>query len=300
MTAPAARYARRTDMPRPAQLPRRLAGFALALTALAASGCITLTDRQTVFDDGQNKVMLRSQKRGSKPIDRSFDHPLTIAPVRMAHILSRIDVEDDSGKKKERRPAIPTEILYTVAEALSKGLAAANPSQEVVLQSVRRTKRFGVFDRYYLTSLLVFAQNDLLHVQVARSDWQIPVRRRDQLPEPHVGQQEQSFRLLVDQGMSLASPQLAIVDWRDPVFARPTRTRVTPSGKVLRTTILMESAEEAPPLRPEVSEELTPEQLRALADLEEARREGKVSESEYAAERSRILTPPDAAPSAAP
>ncbi len=277
----------------PAQRPRRLVGLPVALIALALSGCITLTDRQTVFDDGQNKVILRSQKRGTKPVERGFDHPLTVASVRMAHILSRLDVEDDSGKKKERRPAIPTEILYTVADALSKGLAAADPNQEVVLQSVRRTKRFGVFDRYYLTSLLVFVQDDMLHVQVARSDWEIPIRRREQLPEPQVGEQEQSFRLLVDEGMSLANPQLAIVDWRNPIFARPTRTRITPSGKVLRTTILMESAEEAPPVRPEISSELTPEQLRALADLEEARREGKVSESDYATERNRILVPPE-------
>jgi len=270
---------------------RRLAALALALLALGASGCITRTIRQTVVDDGQNQVILRSQKRGTTPVDRGFDHPLTIASSRMAHILSRIDVEDDSGKKKERRPAIPTETLYPLADALSKGLAAADPSQEVVIQSVRRTKHFGVFDRFTLTSLLVWAQDDLLHVQIARSDWEIPPRRRDQLPEPHPGEQEQAFRLLVDDGMSLADAQSAVIDWRNPIFAKPSRTRITPSGKVLRTTILMESEEEAPPARPDISSDLTPEQLRALADLEEARRDGKLSETGYAAERNRILAP---------
>jgi len=270
---------------------RRLAGLALALLALVASGCITRTIRQTVVDDGQNQVILRSQKRGGTPVDRGFDHPLTIAASRMAHILSRIDLEDDSGKKKERRPAIPTETLYPLADALAKGLAAADPSQQVVVQSVRRTKRFGVFDRFYLTSLLVWAQDDLLHVQIARSDWEIPIRRRDQLPEPHPGEQEQAFRLLVDDGMSLADAQSAVVDWRDPIFAKPSRTRITPGGKVLRTTILMESEAEAPAPRPDLSSELTPEQLRALADLEEARRDGTLSEAEYAVERNRILAP---------
>jgi hypothetical protein len=133
-------------------------------------------------------------------------------------------------------------------------------------------------------------------VQVARSDWEIPPRRREQLPEPHAGEQQQRFRLLVDEGMSLADAQSAVVDWRNPVFARPTRTRITPSGRVLRTTILMESEDEAPPPRPTLPPELTPEQLRALADLEEARREGRLSEAEYAAERNRILEPPAAAP----
>ena len=278
-------------MPLPRLASRRLTGLAFALLALGASGCITRTIRRTVVDDGQNQVILRSQKRGATPVDRGFDHPLTIASSRMAHILSRIDVEDDSGKKKERRPAIPTETLYPLADALSKGLAAADPSQEVVVQSVRRTKHFGVFDRFTLTSLLVWAQDDLLHVQIARSDWEIPTRRRDQLPEPHAGEQEQDFRLLVDDGMSLADAQSAVVDWRNPLFAKPSRTRITPSGKVLRTTILMESEEEAPAPRPDISSDLTPEQLRALADLEEARRDGKLSEAGYAAERNRILAP---------
>jgi hypothetical protein len=273
----------------------RLAGLALGLIALASSGCITRNVRQTILDDGKNQVILRGQKRGTTTVERGFDHPFTIAPSRLAHILSRIDLEDDSGKKKVRRPAIPTEILYPLADALSKGLKAADPTQEVVLQSVQRTKRLAVFDRFYLTSLLVFAQDDMLHVQVARSEWEIPPRRRDQLPEPHPGEQAQRFRLLVDDGMSLADPQTAVVDWRDPVFARPTRTRITPGGKVLRTTILMESPEEVPAPRPEMPE-LTPEQLRALADLEEARSQGKVSEAEYAAERNRILSPGAPAP----
>jgi hypothetical protein len=143
-------------------------------------------------------------------------------------------------------------------------------------------------------------QDDLLHVQVARSDWEIPPRRRDNLPEPQAGEQQQSFHLLVDTGMSLAGPQAAVVDWRDSVFAKPTRTRITPGGKVLRTTILMESQEEeAPPAqRPTLSSELTPDQLRSLADLEEARRDGKLSEAEYAAERNRILVPQDSVPPA--
>jgi hypothetical protein len=255
--------------------------------------------RQTLLDDGQNRVILRGEKRIGTPVDRGFDHPITIAPVRLAHILSRIDLQDEAGKKKERRPAIPTQSLYTLAEALSKGLAAADTSQEVVLMSVRRGKHLALFDRFYLTSLLVYAQDDLLHVQVARSDWEIPPRRRDNLPEPHAGEVNQAFHLLVDEGMSLESPQSAVVDWRDPVFAKPTRTRITPSGKVLRTTILMESGEETPPApRPVLSPEITPEQLRALADLEEARRDGKVSEAQYAAERNRILAPDDAVPDA--
>ena len=277
---------------RPRTPPLTVLAIALLAIALLAigSGCITRSVRESVFDDGRNQVILRSDKRLGTTIERGFDHPLEIAPVRLAHILSRIDVEDESGKKKERRPAIPTENLYALADALAKGLAAADPSQEVVVLSMRRSKHFAVFDRFYLTSLLVWVQDDLLHVQVARSDWEVPPRRREQLPEPRAGELQQRFRLLVDTGMSLADPQQAVVDWRDPVFARPTRTRITPSGKVLRTTILMESPEEAPPpLRPALPPDLTPDQLRALADLEEARRQGQIDEARYTAERNRIL-----------
>jgi hypothetical protein len=81
------------------------------------------------------------------------------------------------------------------------------------------------------------------------------------------------------------------VDWRDPAFREPRRISVTPTG-VHRRTILMESPDSAAPedeADPERRGELSPEQLRELADLEEARRAGQVSESEYQARRREIL-----------
>src|SRR5262249_57550867 len=117
-------------------------------------------------------------------VEQGYEHPFTIAGVRLAHILSCIDVEDESGKKRERRPAIPTEDLYPVADALAKALAKANSTQQVLVQSLRRTKHLGVFDRYFLTSLLVHAKDGRLVIQVGRTDWEVPKRRRDQLPEP--------------------------------------------------------------------------------------------------------------------
>jgi hypothetical protein len=66
---------------------------------------------------------------------------------------------------------------------------------------------------------------------------------------------------------------------------------MTPGGKVVRRTILMETMEDDTDYgpNPTVSEELTPKQLRALADLEDARLRGEVSESEYSARRNQIL-----------
>src|SRR5206468_9370615 len=135
-------------------------------------------------------------------------------------------------------------------------------------------------------------KDDVLYLQVGRSDWEIPKRRRDDLPEPYQGEHEQSFRLLVDQGMSLVDPQSVAVEWRSPIFAKATRTRILPGGQVQRRTILMESedAPESPSAAPALPTDLMPEQLRALADLEEARRAGRVSEVQYTAARSRILS----------
>jgi hypothetical protein len=71
--------------------------------------------------------------------------------------------------------------------------------------------------------------------------------------------------------------------------------RITPAGKIVRRTVLMESeapaeeAEEEEPLPSVTSGNLAPAQLRALADLEEMRRDGKVSENDYQTRRARIL-----------
>jgi hypothetical protein len=280
--------------------PRRAAALAAAVAlALAFAGCITRTVRETVSDQGGLKIVLRGEKRGTSFVEQGYEHPFTIAGVRLAHILSCIDVEDESGKKRERRPAIPTEDLYPIADALAKALAKADSTQLVLVQSLRRTKHLGVFDRYFLTSLLVWAKDGRLTIQVGRSDWEVPKRRRDQLPEPVAGEHPQSFRVLAAEGMTLVDPQSVAVEWRSPVFARPSRTRISPGGEVQRRTILMEAPEEPePPAAAPSVPELSPEQLRALADLEEARRAGKLSESQYASERDRILAGAAPAPAA--
>ena len=264
----------------------------LAVVAGASSACVTRTVRQTVVDDGYTQVILRGQKRGGKTIDKGFEHPVTIAPVRLAHILSRIDLrrQDDEGGK--RVPAIHLDSLFTIAEGMAQALQAADSSQEIVVQSVRRAKRMGIFDRNYLTSLLCYMRDDLLYIHISRSDWEVPVQRTgDRLPETHVGEYPRDFRLVVEKGMTLVDHQAAAAEWRDPIFRKPTRTRMLAEGQVVRRTILMESLEDetddAP--RPERSEDLSPEQLRALAALAESRQRGEITESEYVAQRNRVL-----------
>jgi hypothetical protein len=259
---------------------RNAACILLALVAGASSGCITRTVRQTVFDDGYIKVILRSQERGGERIDKGFQHPATIAPVRLAHILSRIDLRRKDAEGGRRIPAIHLDLLFSIADGMAKALQKADSSQEIVVQAIRRSKRLGLFDRNYLTSLLAYMRDDLLYIQISHSDWEVPVQRDKKLPETHV------------------DPQAVAVEWRDPIFRKPTRTRITPSGKVVRRTILMESLEDETDYgpRPQMRDDLSPEQLRALADLEEQRRSGNISEGEYTARRKRILSGETEAP----
>ncbi len=276
----------------PTRRPRWTTPLLLALAASVGLACATRTARETVFDDGYTEVILRGKKKGGQPIDRGFDHPVSIAPVRVAHIFSRIDMRVQDGKKNERRPAVPTATLYTIADAVAKALQQADSSQEIVVQSIRRTKRWGVFDRFYLTSLLCYVKDDLFFVHVSRSDWEIPKHREDRLPETHAGEFPLKFRLLTSKGMTLVDSQAIAADWRDPIFKKPTRTRITAGGRVVRRTILMESVEEDPTdygPTPQINEDLSSQDLRDLADLEEQRERGELTETEYNARRNRIL-----------
>ena len=70
--------------------------LAVALLAISSAGCATRTIRQTVYDDQHTEVFLRSQVKRGETVDRGFQHPLTIAPIRVAHILSRIDLRTEA------------------------------------------------------------------------------------------------------------------------------------------------------------------------------------------------------------
>jgi hypothetical protein len=272
--------------------------LATGLVALLAIGCITRPAKVPVFKEGGIEVFLRSDVRWLTTVEKGYSHPVSIAPVRIAHILSRLDMRPPKTpflsfeKDKERVPAIQTDILYSVAEGISKALAAADPNQEVVVMSIRDTRRFGIFDHDYLTSFVVFARDERLYLHLSRYDWEVPKERNSKVPEPRVGDDPQRFHLYPGTAISLVNDQSVAIDWRDSVFAQPSRTRVLPSGEVVRREILMESPPEAdevndPLMR--LPDDLTPQQLRDLADVEEARREGKITEVEYRARRRAIL-----------
>lgn len=274
----------------------RLRFVAILLAALSFASCATRFVRQKVFDSQGVQIFLRTEKGFSSVIEKGYEHPVTIASVRLAHILSRIDVRHRAEDGNRREGAIETDILYTAAEGLAGALAEATSDQQAVVMAFRKERNLGVFDEEFLTSFVAYVRDGSLFIHLSRLDWPVPNRRGLDVPEPRLGDNFSKFRIQGGEAMTVIDPQSLAIDWRDPVFRRPTRTKVLPSGEVVRKNILLESPadtwdDDVVDL-PEVPAGITPEQLRALADLEEARRDGEITEPEYRARKRAILEGP--------
>jgi len=282
-------------MPTPRRTSPALALATLVAIAAAGSGCATRTIRETFHEDPTTRIVLRHHRESGEAVDRGYSQPIAIAPVRLAHILSRIDIRTEAKKGAQRAPALPTEALYIVADHLSKALREADSTQEIAVYYTRRAKRFGIFDHHFLTSFVTYAKDDLLYIHLSRTDWEIPkTGKNERLPEPRVGDYVMEFRIVPSKGMTQVDGQSVAVAWHDPVFKKPSRTRITPSGHVVRRTILMESPEEEDESADEPTFERLPENLssttlRALADLEDERHRGEITEVEYNTRRRQII-----------
>jgi hypothetical protein len=264
----------------------------LGLGLLLGMGCGTRYARVPVSEDEGLQVVLRAELRDGQAVERGFLHPATISAVRIAHVLAQIDVrvDGDDGAKSERKPAIPTELVYPLGDKLSAALAQADPSQEVVVQALRSERRLGLFTDNFATSFLAFVdKDDLLHLEFSRLDWPVPKGSEGELREPVSGREVMAFRVLASEGVEPIGHQAVAVHWRDERFRNPTNVRVGARGKVSRRTVLMEEEGPAPEAGPAVALPTDPASLRALADLEEARRAGELTEAEYQRKRRALL-----------
>lgn len=276
--------------------PNLCRSLVLILLAAASAACSTVrVERQPVVQAGGIEAFLRSYKTGGKVVERGFNHPAPIAATRLAHILSFVDVEVGEGKKRKRIPAVDASIIYEVGDALEKALDVANPNQEAVVMAVRKERRLGIFHAKFLTSFIAYVKGDLLTIHFGHTNWEVPKidQGQDDLPEPREDRQLMTFHVVPDPALVLLGPQTVAVDWRSDRFRDPTRIHLAPSGEVRRRTVLME--EEGPLDDESTSEEsirledLTPAKLRELADLEEQRTAGEVTEAEYQRRRMEIL-----------
>jgi hypothetical protein len=273
----------------------RLAPVAM-VCLLVTGGCMTRQARTPVYEQSNVRVLLRQDLKSGKPVPQGFSHPVTIAPIRITNILARIEVRKESDEEGEnpREPAIPTAALYAIGEGVSQALAKADPTQSVVVTSIERRKNLKLFTADYITSLILWVKDDRLFVHLGQLGEPIAADERDKPREPQLGVVESKKRVLASDGFTTAGPRLVAADWRSAVFSDISAVRIRPGGGVVRRTVLMEEAEEgaaaalpgpAPP-----PEGLSPEALRALADLEETRRRGELNETDYQERRRQILS----------
>jgi hypothetical protein len=266
---------------------------ALLAAALCAAACGPRYARVPVYDRDGLAVALRSEQRDGRGVPRGFAHPATIHSTRVANILARLDVRMGAGDGGERVAAFPTAMLYPIAGEVSRALAQAGPDQEVVVRALRTEKRMGIFHQRFLTSFLASMQGDDLILRFGHVEWAVPKEDEgEEPPEPHRERQVQEFEVLASEGIVPVGRQAVAVDWRSPIFREATHLRVGEGGKLLRRSVLVEApaeaggVEEAPAPLPA---DLPPETLRALADLQERRARGEISETLYHQRRRDLL-----------
>jgi hypothetical protein len=146
-------------------------------------------------------------------------------------------------------------------------------------------------------------KGDDLVIHLSRVEWLVPKDSEDDIPEPYVDRVVQEFKVLPTEGVVPVGAQAVSVDWRSPAFRKADHVRVGAGGKLLRRTVLMEA--EAP-AEEEVKEptvlpaDLPADTLRALADLQERRTRGEISETTYHKERRDLLRQAEDAQQAPP
>lgn len=279
----------------------------LALTV--ASGCATREVITPIYDSGGIQVELRGQIKNGEPVDLGFKQPATISVRRLANILTaveyKVDKEDDSflnlpfmGDSDEEdgsqylNSIVTAVTVMPIAKALSEALSKADSSQYVVVKAVRKKRRLGIFHRKFYTGFTAYVEGNYLYIHLSHLNREIENNPNAKIPDPVIGKASSEFRAVPNSTMHAVGPYALAVRWRDPFFEQ---TRRALEGKEVRTrTILMESetpeSELGASLPIRLSDELSPSTLRALADLEEERRAGKVSETVYRMRRDDLLT----------
>ena len=271
----------------------RLAALPVLFLSLSTLACITRQVDVPVYSDHATDVELRSYKKGGKPIDRGYGHPVNISAQRISHILGAVEVRVGDRDEHTLYPIVTGKTLLPISKGVAMALAQADSSQMVVVKNLRIKKRFGLFTRKHLTSFIVYAKDDYLNVKVSRVDWELPRDPKAKIPEPRLGEEQMDFRAMPSQGMHQAGRQTVAVRWRDPFFATASRSFDRKDSGARTRTILMEEAippEERGQALPEsVVDRMSPETLRALADLEENRQAGAISEGEYQRRRRELV-----------
>ena len=271
---------------------------ALILLGSLLGGCSTRSVRSPVIDRIGIQGELVRQVKGFTTQPQGYEHPAIISVERMAHILAAIEVETNSkGAKVLRQPAFHPDIVEKTAKAAAEALSKAGPDQDIAIQVVRKDMQLGVFNKKYLTSFIAYVKEGYLYLLLRRIEWLVPQSDLDgSLPKPRRDYSPMDFRVVAGDHLFYAGPQALEIDWLNPVFRFAYRLPGSTEGTKRRRQILDSSAipqdeQDAVSDRDKsvAIDELTPDQLRALADLEEDRREGRITEIAYQRARRQLL-----------
>ena len=284
------------------EIPRATGRFVLLLSLIllcnALGGCAARSVRTPIINRPGIEVDLVRQVKGFSTESRGFEHPTIISSERMSHILNAVEVETrGEGVSTIRQPAFHPDIVERTAKAMAEALAEADPDQEIGVQVVRKEMKLGIFNRKFLTSLLAYVDEGHLYLILSRVDWPIPQKDEGEpLPKPRHGYSPMSFRVVGGEHLYYAGPQVLEIDWQNPVFRAAYRLPGSTDGTKRRREIIEES-----PIPKEEHDaaaggkgsigldELSSEQLRALADLEDDRREGRITETAYQRAKRQLL-----------
>ena len=283
-----------------ARVIRTAAALALVATlGLAASGCATRNVRHNIQNDYLTTVDLVREVRGFSVQEKGYEHPAFISPTRLSNILRALEVEMQTEEGTVRQPAIHPALLLRISEALSAALEEAGPNEEVAIKAVRKQRRLGVFDSKFLTTFLAHVEDQQLYVALRRIEWPLPsgaesTKTKNVLPDPIRERRSMDFRVVTGEPIYFAGPQDLEIDWRSEAFETAFNLPGSTKGRKRKREVLESSRipkEEFTPAPGEAVglDQLTPEQLRALADLEEDRREGRITETAYQRERRQLL-----------
>ena len=280
--------------------PNRRALTALVLVVLAAplllsTGCTGRLNRHAIVNRRAVEIDLVTVREGLFGTQaRDFEHPAIISVDRMKNILGSLEVETAEGANRFiRKPAIHPAVVDEAAEALVKAFAEADPNSQLGVKLIRKEQQLGVFHNKFLTSFMAHMKDDHLYIVLSRIDWPIPQSKEKQssksgkLPEPQPGGSESGrFRVVSGEPLYYAGPFSVEVDWRSNAFRKPFRLPGSAKGGERRREVLFQSKGPAPsdaagPDSGAGIGDLSPEQLRALATLEEDRRAGRLTETAY-------------------
>jgi hypothetical protein len=241
----------------------------LATIVTLGGGCATRSVRESFVGRKNLDVDFVSEKQlFGGTIERGYEHPAIVSVERMSNVLGSIEVD---------------------------AFAKVGQDQEIAVKVVRKQSRLGLLHQKFLTSFLAHMEDGHLYVLLSRVEWQIPKSKEgDKLPEPRRDYAPMTFRVVSGDHVYYAGPRSLEIDWQNPVFRTTYRLPGSSGGEKRTREVLMDS----PIPKAELDEaagdgvsidQLSPEQMRALADLEEDRRAGRITETAYQRARRQLL-----------